>query len=664
MKSSTQAPGAPAPPRARLTLGVVGHRERNGAFTVNRARIERVLNQIFDAIDGVLAAEPPWLGPDSIAPPRLHSMLADGFDQMAAEGALERGWELVAPLPFGRDLNIAINAHPATAAEARALLAGGRDCEGELRRRAEAIRRLGDNARTFELADGDDLITDLFLASLLAPADLVAAQAFAAHCSERVALAGRVMIEQSDILIAVWDGASRAFVGGTGHTIETALEMGAPVVWLDANAPENWRILRAPESLALPETAAGEDRDSQLVALVQGALRPADGDDARAGIERLDSLSWRKGSNPFFHAYRRVEALFGGGPAPFRSLRTTFEPPDAIAQGSGAAVLAAARALPGADAAFAQEIEAGVLRRFAWADGVSTYYSDLYRGGMVASFVSAGMAVVAGVAYLPFASADAKWLFALLEFGLLAAILLVTALGRRRDWHGRWFETRRLAEYFRHGPILLALGAARAPGRWPRGTQTSWPEWYARQGLREVGLPRVAVSRAYLRAALETLLDRHVARQQEYHEAKARRLTNVHHNLDRLSQGLFLLAVISVAFYLALRAGAAIGLVPEALPHGVSKLFTFLGVLFPTFGGTVAGIRYFGDFERFAAISEVTAEKLGAVHRRATLLLAASDEALDYGGVADLAHAADDIVVAEIENWQAVFGGKHITVPV
>ena len=34
------------------------------------------------------------------------------------------------------------------------------------------------------------------------------------------------------------------------------------------------------------------------------------------------------------------------------------------------------------------------------------------------------------------------------------------------------------------------------------------------------------------------------------------------------------------------------------------------------------------------------------------------------GRVTELAHAADDIVFAEIENWQAVFGGKHIAVPV
>lgn len=35
-----------------------------------------------------------------------------------------------------------------------------------------------------------------------------------------------------------------------------------------------------------------------------------------------------------------------------------------------------------------------------------------------------------------------------------------------------------------------------------------------------------------------------------------------------------------------------------------------------------------------------------------------------YGGVSELAYTVDDIVVAEIENSQAVFGRKHISAPV
>ncbi len=87
-------------------------------------------------------------------------------------------------------------------------------------------------------------------------------------------------------------------------------------------------------------------------------------------------------------------------------------------------------------------------------------------------------------------------------------------------------------------------------------------------------------------------------------------------------------------------------------------------MLLPTLGGAIAGIRYFGDFERFSAISSITAEKLDAIDQRIIQLLAAPDSAIDYSTVADIAHATDEVVVSEIENWQSVFGGKHVSVPV
>ena len=77
-----------------------------------------------------------------------------------------------------------------------------------------------------------------------------------------------------------------------------------------------------------------------------------------------------------------------------------------------------------------------------------------------------------------------------------------------------------------------------------------------------------------------------------------------------------------------------------------------------------AGIRYHGDFERFASISEVTAKKLAIIRARIERLAGAPDAGIDYGRVADLAHAADDVVFAEIENWQAVFSSKQVSVPV
>ncbi len=672
--SDASAPLAPPPPRIRLSVGVTGHREGNAAFAANRAAIEATLAGVFDAIAAAVAAEPALLGPDSLAPTRLHSMLVDGLDQMASHQALARGWELVAPLPFGRALNAAINAHPESVAEARSLLTGKGRCGAATRVRAKAIADLEASARVFELADRDDTIAALYLARLEEPTNVARAQAYSFQTSERVALAAQVLIEQSDFLVAVWDGASTSFVGGTGHTIALALDMGAPVVWIDARAPERWRILHAPESLAviMAGAPADPDRDEALAQLVQDALRPTPGkthDTDRSpleGLRALDAERWRSRSNPFWHGYRRVEAVFGADDfkGRFRNLTQTYETPDDITAGSGAPVLAAAAALPGQDSGYIGRVRTDVLRRFAWADGISARLSDAYRGGMILSFLFSALAIVGGIAYLPFASSHQKWMFALFELALLAGILAITFVGQSRRWHGRWFETRRVAEYFRHAPILLLLGVARPTGRWPRGANTSWPEWYARHGLRDLGLPPVVVTPAYLRGALESLLLDHVVRQRDYHRYKARRLARAHHNLDKLSEALFTLAVISVSSYLLLKGGGALHLIDKAIAADLSYLFTFLGVLLPTFGGAIAGVRYFGDFERFSAISEVTAEKLDAVAGRIELLLTAPDSALDYARVSELAHTADDIVVSEIENWQAVFGGKHITVPV
>ena len=642
----------PAAPPVGLSLGITGHRASNQAFAANHHRIEATLGQIFDLVDAASAG--------ATAPVRVHCLLAEGADHLAARGAQMRGWDLVAPLPFGRNLNIAINALPHNVADAEALLAGNDAADDATQMRARTIRELTASAHCFQLSERDGLLARLYIEKLTRPSDLVAAQAFAVRCSARVALAGRILIEQSDIVIGIWDGVSRAFIGGTGHTISEALEHGAPVVWIDANTPENWLILRAPEALAGGAAPDAAGREAELRALVGAALH-VEGED---GSVALADERWKAGSSRWWTAYRRVETLFGGQGQRFRALAQYYETPDAIAGGSGAAVMAAAKTLPGYDPDVADRTARDILARFAWADGISARLSDYYRGGMTVNFILSALAVVLGILYQPIGAADQKWIFASAEFLLLSTILLITWLGGRWRWHGRWFETRRVAEYLRHAPILLQLGVARSPGRWPKGGDVNWPEHHVRHALRGIGLPQVAITPAYLRHALHHLLGPHVVSQRDYHIAKAKRLTAVHHNLDRFSTRLFQLAVLSVAAYLMLKGAAAAGLVPEGWPHAASYAFTFLGVAFPTFGAAIAGIRYFGDFERFAAISEITAAKLDGIGSRIDLLLEAEDDRIDYARVSELAHAMDDVVVSEIENWQAVFGGKHITVPV
>ncbi|MBS3929318.1 MAG: hypothetical protein KGZ65_14405 [Sphingomonadales bacterium] len=661
----TDVPTPPAPP-VRLSIGVTGHRAGHHHFAESGTRIAAVMTQLFDLIDRAIAQAPSRAVLGSFAQTRIHTLLADGTDRMASVMGLDRGYELVAPLPFGRRLNRAINSLTDDPADARRLLAGEDARDPATQEHAAAIRALSDRARLFALADADERIATLFLAKLDSPQDSTAAALYAAEASRRVALAGRILVEQSDLVIGVWDGVTTAHVGGTGHTIATALDLGAPVLWIDPARPEDWRILSGPEALA---TTAGPGdpgrREAALTALVHHALNPGS-DPEEPGFAALDAERWRDRSSRLAHAYRRVEALFAGHgfKHALRGLTQRYERPEAIATGSGAQFLGQARQLPGADPDHVESIGDRIMQRFAWAEGIAARLSDSYRGGMTINFVLSSLAIVGGISYLPFVGADQKWLFALAELLLLCGILAITYFGRRRRLHSRWFEARRVAEYLRHAPLLLVLGTARPPGRWPRGADASWPEFYARQVLRDVGLPRVAIGQDYLRQVLTGPLADHVHGQRDYHLAKAQRLASVHHKLDTLSGRLFQLAVAAVALYLALRGLEALHVVSAQLVEGLSKYFTVFGVMFPTFGAGIAGIRYFGDFERFGDISEVTGEKLEAIARRIALLAQAPAGKLSFGEVIELVHAADDVVVGEIENWQAVFGGKQIAVPV
>ncbi|MBI1251043.1 MAG: hypothetical protein GC189_06205 [Alphaproteobacteria bacterium] len=658
---------APPPPPVRLCVGVTGHRLNNAALSANQADVRAACTDLLARLDALTTAviDARWRA--SRGAPRLYSMLADGADQFCADAAKALNWEIVAPLPFGLALSAA-TAAPADGEEAIALLAHAHArADGApaalSQDAADRFFAYAERARIFALADRDALIEELY--TRRARGDAQAAAAFDAEASHRYTLASRIVIEQSDVVLAIWDGASRTQFGGTGHTIATALENGVPVIWMRPEAPQAWRVLRSPEDLTAPLPAGAAEQDAALGEIVRAALAPlASQNTDDHGFPAFLQERWKPKSGRFWHGYRRIEAVFGGGGAPLKSLRQTYATPAEIADGPWRDFLGRIAALPGLPQDFVGDLKRKVAERFAWSDGISTYLSDAYRGGMILNFALSALAAIGGLTYMPFFSYDQKWQFALFELTLLCAIVFITVLGGRRRWHGRWFEMRRVAEYLRHNPILLAIGVARPAGRWPRGVETSWPEAYARQTLRDVGLPPVTVTQDYLRSALAQVLRPHIVAQRDYHVEKAKRLHHVHEGLDRLSTALFICAIVVVAGYLILNAAGAIAPNLDMLTSRSISQFTYFGVILPLLGATIAGVRYFGDFERFSAISQVAAEKLGAIAGRIDTLMAEGDAAIDYDAVARLAHNADDVVVSEIESWQAVFGGKHLTIPV
>jgi hypothetical protein len=471
-------PASPPFPLIYMSIGVSGHRATHPEFAENSAAIERALAEILERI-GALQSQTAAELSVPMAPPQINTLLVDGTDQIAAFLALERGWKLCTALPFGRMLNRAINARPLNLADAKALLAGEAPRDSQTQSRADAIIALADQANILELADKDDVIIPLYLAAIRSKADAQASQKFIMECAQRAAIAGRILIEQSDFLIAVWDGVSTSNIGGSGHTVAFALDQGAPVIWIDPKAPEDWRILHAPESLAVLDAPHDQGaRDLEFAAIVTSILRVDGGSEAnkreyRHGIDAMACARWHEQSNRVFHAFRWIESRFGGSDPRQRSLVQTYETPAACMSGSGKELLAAIRAMPEGDASLGEKIGAIALKNFAWADGISARLSDLYRGGMTLNFILSALAIIGEILYLPLAGTEYKWGFALFELFALLAIVGITFVGQKYRWHGRWFETRRAAEYLRHSPMMLILGATRAPNRWPRGTETS-----------------------------------------------------------------------------------------------------------------------------------------------------------------------------------------------
>lgn len=654
-KRSMHMPNKVDQPRSRITLGISGHREGNEAFRANRALIVDALAQVFDIVDRVTARQTT-----AAATTRLISPLAQGADLIAAASAIDRKWELSAPTPFGLELNIAMNACPDDTAQTLALLEGS-GCDAATQRAAEEMRTVAAVACRLELGEQDDHLRNLLIHTLRYPDDSAAVQRFGAQSSERAAAAARIVVEQSDLLIAIWDGRTPGALGGTRHTMATALALGLPVLWIDATAPGSWSLLRLPEDLLASNHKRAAISPDALDAFFNDMISSSQHLNALS-TSAFQSEALRAHSPRLLHAYRWIEHGFAGKHRLVRTARATATgetPPKA-----NVPFVERMRALPGIDPEFAVQVEHGVIARFAWADRISTYLADAYRGGMVLNFLLSALAIIGGVAYLPITDAAIKWPFALFEFILLIAIVAITMVGGRRHWHSRWLQTRRVAEYLRHAPALLLLGVGRSPGRWPERKNGAWPEAHVREVLSDIGLPNLVITQAYLRSIVTDILSVHVADQASYHHAKAARLAHVHHSLDRLSESAFKLAVLSVAMYLLIALGDATHFMPIELAHRTSKLFTFLGVVFPTVGGAIAGIRYFGDFERFAAISEVAAEKLDVINRRIDRLIRNPVGELQFAQVAELAAAIDDIIFSEIENWQAVFATKAITVPV
>lgn len=647
-----------------MAIGVTGHRGDNPAMASGGARIAAVIGDILDRIAAAARAQGSAFreGGAGLAM-GLVCPLADGADAMAAEAAWARGWPVVAPLPFGVALTAALTAHGVTRPETARALASGAARAGEAGVTEAALaamqgfRDRAARAHVFALAERDAALLERWAAALAAAEPSDRLRRFQDLCSQRYALASRIVVERCDILIGVWDGESRASAGGTGHTIEMSLNDGVPVVWIDPAQPETWRVV---ERLSeLDRRDAREDEAGRLARIVAAIAVPGDPEKPATRFALRGQAAFRRQrvrsrGAPWWSLYRVVEWSLGGSQGGKRTaLWPRLADPARFAEAAWGRVIAQARTLAPDDPDFAARIATVAARRFARADAIATQLSDVYRGGMVANFALAWLAVTLGAVAGPAAEGVWGWRLLGVELALLVAIIALTWSGRSLfHWHTRWLESRRVAEYLRHAHVMGLAGVTRPIGVWPGATGDEWPEWYARQSVRELGLPRAVVTAEYLGQLVGEIAARHVGEQRRYHEAKAARLHAVDRGLERLGLAVFVLSAV----YLGARVA---GYAEWAAPFGLG----LVSVAGPMLAATLGGIRYFCDFDRFAEISAAAARRFAEIEAEIAAFDGAGARALDYEAASRLFRRIDDAVVAELESWQSIFGQKGLMMP-
>ncbi len=568
-----------------LTVGVTGHRP---------ARLVGVDTAVLAAqICATLEAFADAAGHDRKF--RLVSSLAEGADSIAAGVALQMGWQLDVTLPFDR----VRNAQDFPDSDALAAL-------DALLLRADSV---------FELCSGC----------------LEAEPASTAY--ER---AGRVMLAQCDVLLAVWDGKPAQGRGGAAQIVAEAVLQGVPVLHV--------ALADGARPLLLWDRLDEHDVGQHTLDTIP-----------RAGLEQLPRLV----------AHLLGDADSGALPRHYRGRRRLTV---AVAYAMLMAVMAV-RSLRGADfvkadpdiardallagcsatrqaTPFGERLTRVLAPGFGSADASATDFSRRFRSAYVANFVLAALAVVTALVGLALPK-SAKPGLIVIELAIVATILIVTRMGNKSGWHRSWLSSRQVAEQLRCLAITAQLGDLRLRANTHPTT---------RNVARQLGLPNAIADAPYL-AAIQADLGRLIDSQIDYLERDASVMHRLEHRLHRLGGLLFLATATICLLYLA--AEVAIMANP-AWHHIVEPVLiwgTILSAGFPAIGAAIYGIRMQGDFsgsgERNAA--------LAAELRRVRQLTQKTPQT--YDTLARHAKIVADLMVADLTDWFRAYKARPLALP-
>ncbi|HXQ45542.1 MAG TPA: hypothetical protein VN806_02945 [Caulobacteraceae bacterium] len=654
-------------PRARLRVGVTGHRPGSKFPPEAEPQVRATVKQLLEAIGRDLARvrteHEPMFAPEP-AEVVVVSSLAEGADRIVAELGLACGSMLEVVLP-GPRAEYALDFESAAS-------------------KAAFHELLGKAQSVFELES--------------APGELGKPRGYEA--------AGLIMLAHSDLLIAIWDGGESGGIGGTAEIVEQAVNGGCPVMVISPSAPERVRLLWTGDDPLPPHKTRVEqmpDRDGlhALPSLMTLLAAPPRERSARAELKAFyDEEPGRRRWTP---VYTLFLALLG-----VRRLRPDDFGPVPQTDLDGETWRARFPSDHGEDG-LTQTVLAKLSPVIAGADAQAVLYSEFYRSAFVFNYLAAAVAVtLALTGLLP----EIKLLHDILgnagstafkaalvssELALIVSILWIWRRGAARQWHRRWLDYRRLAENLRHLRMLTLVGARgtaprpRAPSHhgvfethqdWldrltaavrgaPAETVTAsedgrpvealdkpdWVEWMLRAHERLLPLPNRAITAGYVAAVRDAVTDAELQDQIEWNTANAERMEAAEHRLHTAGNILFgtPALVCTVFLVVLLTIDVPFG---HDWAHSGRFYVTALSAACPGFGAALNAIRMQGDFESVARRSATTTARLEAIRRELHIA-----HPLDFARLADLVQKTAEVLDADVSEWRTLFRTRPLSLP-
>ncbi|MGB6687503.1 MAG: hypothetical protein WBE76_06640 [Terracidiphilus sp.] len=592
------------PPKPGLVLRVGFAGARNG-FDADlaglRERFTHLLFEIKDILDDIHRNDTENFARDK--KPRLAFIcaLASGADQFAAQIALCAGYELQVPLAMPRNKYAELN--------------------------------FKDDQRSLEA-----------FKCLMAQATSIFELPGAATEEESYDVSGTVLINHTDVLIAIWDLSEGNGRGGTSDSVEKAKANDIPVVVLSSKEPGAetiWYRGRA------------DIRSAELRDIIPAILHE--------GLQTDTSNAWRSWDRDsldakqckYLHAYykeREFRMDWGFFYALLISLfRWEWNVRMRRAKYQDQAKENWAK-LDGEK--WTDKAREFFRPRDQWADCLALFYGQWMRGLVAFSVVGGGLFVSTALAAKLWPDSlklhHVEWLEVI---PYLILILIIVA--RLKRIHGRWLDYRMLSELLRNHALCAPIGGLhkdRHRFHMRYGFAPTWMRFYYQAVVREFGLCPAVLDDEYLRD-YKHLLAKRIKGQIQYHQKQYSKCQTIDRRIRRLgviTAGMSLLSPIlskwpSWSQYLHLPfAGVRLGGI-DSIPF-----------IFAVITASVAGFAAQENFPRLAQVSSAIGRRLDLLWREA------SGAALDVEQLRTVAGEVIDITIQEHAGWNALASLREI----